>query len=171
MTKISVFYQGSGIPDVVHLEADIEQTFKELKELLCKKHSFDGEVFLFLEDEDDPIEDGFKLEKHKKPTGIKAHIHPCRHIEVSVTFNGRVVHHKFSPSTTVAKVKHWAAVTQFKMSPEEAGEHVLQISGTHDRPKPGTHLGALAACKECRLAFDLLPDERINGAPPAAGGA
>ena len=30
------------------------------------------------------------------------------------------------------------------MTDEEAGEHVLQIAGTQDRPAPGTHIGTLA---------------------------
>jgi hypothetical protein len=50
------------------------------------------------------------------------------------------------------------------MTPEEASEHVLQILGTQDRPSPGTHLGALTKCPHCRLAFDLVPDQRVNGA-------
>ena len=73
-------------------------------------------------------------------------------------------HHKFGPGTTVARVKHWAAVQKFHMSEEEAGEHHLQITGTQDRPAPGMHIGTLASCPECRVRFDLVPDERVNGA-------
>ena len=51
------------------------------------------------------------------------------------------------------------------MSAEEAGEHVLQIVGTHERPSPGTHVGALNDDKERVVAFDLVPDERVQGAP------
>ena len=49
------------------------------------------------------------------------------------------------------------------MSKEEAGEHVLQISGTHERPNPGTHIGALRMVGCHTLAFDLVPDQRVNG--------
>jgi hypothetical protein len=86
---------------------------------------------------------------------------------VAVTFNGETVERRFPPSATVARVKRWAAEKKFGMSEEEAGEHVLQIAGTHDRPAPGTHIGALTDDKVCGVAFDLVPDERING---AAGG-
>jgi hypothetical protein len=55
------------------------------------------------------------------------------------------------------------------MSPQEAGEHVLQIAGTKDRPDAGTHLGAIAAYPECRFAFDLVPNERVNGSPEQDG--
>ena len=56
------------------------------------------------------------------------------------------------------------------MTEEEAGEHVLQIVGTQDRPPPGAHIGTLTSCPTCRVHFDLVPDERINGAPAASMG-
>ena len=71
---------------------------------------------------------------------------------------------KFAPSATVARVKRWAAERKFGMTDEESGEHVLQIAGTHERPAPGTHIGVLANRKTCGLAFDLVADERVNGA-------
>ena len=64
----------------------------------------------------------------------------------------------------MARVKRWAAERKFGMSDEEAGEHVLQIAGTHERPAPGTHIGTLANRQSCTLAFDLVADERVNGA-------
>ena len=96
--------------------------------------------------------------------GGKIHLHRCRHVATEVSFGGDAAHHKFGPGTTVARVKHWAAVQKFHMSEEEAGEHHLQISGTQDRPAPGMHIGTLASCPECRVRFDLVPDERVNGA-------
>ena len=54
------------------------------------------------------------------------------------------------------------------MTPEEAGEHVLQVAGTQERPAPGTHLGALTTHPTCKVAFDLVPDERVNGGRAAA---
>ena len=43
------------------------------------------------------------------------------------------------------------------------GEHVLQIAGTHDRPTPSTHIGALVTHPNCRIAFDLVANERVQG--------
>lgn len=80
-----------------------------------------------------------------------------------MTFAGDTKRRRFPPSATVARVKHWAAVTQFGMTEEEAGEHQLQIAGTKDRPAPGAHIGTLTACPACAVNFDLVPDERING--------
>jgi hypothetical protein len=164
MKTIDIFYQREGIREIEHLEAAPEQTFAAVKALLVEKHALLGEVMIFLEDSDDPVVETLIILEHSGPAGIKAHLHRCRHVEASVTFNNETVEHRFGPGTTVARVKHWAAERKFGMNHEEASEHVLQITGTHDRPPPGTHLGTLASCPHCRVAFDLVPDQRVNGA-------
>jgi hypothetical protein len=163
MAKIDVFYQGEVIREIEHLEVAGELTFGDLKVLLIEKHGLDEGILLFLEDADDPSDERVAVCEHRGPHGLKVHVHRCRHILVTVTFNGEMVEHGFAPGITVARVKHWAAERKFGMTPAEASEHVLQISGTHDRPAPSTHLGAISHCKHCRLAFDLVPDERVNG--------
>ncbi len=163
MTAINIFYQGEGLREIEHLEIAPDLSFAELKRLLIEKHGLEADVLIFLEDGDEPLHEAVMIREHVGPVGIKAHVHRCRHIEVSVTFNGQTVHHQFAPSATIAKVKRWATEHKFHMTEEEAGEHVLQICGTHDRPAPSTHLGTLTSCPACKLAFDLVPDQRVNG--------
>jgi hypothetical protein len=167
MTAIDVFYQGEGVREVEYIELGPDHTFASLKSILIEKHGLETDVLIFLEDSDEPLDELLLVREHAGHVGVKVHVHRCRHVEVAVTFNNETVHHRFGPGATVARVKHWAAEHKFKMSPEEASEHVLQIKGTHDRPAPGTHLGTLAACPHCAVAFDLVPDQRVNGA--AAG--
>lgn len=169
MSVIDVFYQGEGIREIEHIEVDAEHTFAALKAVLAEKHGLEGELFVFVEDGAEPIDEIVFVREHGGGCGIKVHVHRCRHVEVSVSFNGQPVHHRFSPGTTVARVKRWAAEHKFGMSPEEAGEHVLQLAGSHDRPAPGTHLGALVACPHCSIAFRLVPNERVNGHAEAEG--
>lgn len=169
MKTIDIFYQAEGFREFEHIEVDAGQNFAALKAILVEKHGFDAGILLFFEDSDDPIDELLRLIDHHKHSGGKIHIHRCRHVEVTVKFNNERVKHRFGPATTIARVRHWAAVKKFGMTPEEAGEHVLQISGTHDRPKSGTHLGSLASCPKCHLDFDLVPDERVNGCPAADG--
>lgn len=164
MTSIDVFYQGEGIGEIAHFEASPNHTFGAIKLAIIEKHGLTEETHIYLEDRDEPIDEQCFVRDHVGRAGIKAHLHRCRHVEVSVTFNNETVRHKFGPSTTVARVKKWAAEQKFGMTPQEAAEHVLQISGTKDRPDPGTHLGTLVTCPDCRLAFDLVANERINGA-------
>lgn len=168
MTSINIFYQGEGIRGIEHLEVSPNQTFAGVKALIIEKHNLETDVLLFLEDNDEPLDELLIVNSHVGQGEIKAHLHRCRHIEVTVNFAGETVHHQFSPGATIARVKRWAAEKKFGMTEEEASEHVFQITGTHDRPAPGTHLGALAVCPECHLAFDLVPDQRVNGAPDAA---
>jgi len=163
MTTIDVFYQGEGVREVEHMEIAAEDSFGTLKRRLAEKHGLPTEILLFLEDADEPIGEAVIIVGHVGDAGIKAHVHRCHRIKVTVTFNGETVHHEFAPSTRIAKVKHWAAVDKLHMSEAEAGEHVLQIAGTHDRPAPGIHIGSLITCPECKLHFSLVPDHRVNG--------
>jgi hypothetical protein len=164
MKPVDLFYQGQGISDIEHLEVGPEVTFGTAKGLIGVKHNLPPAAWIFVEDEDDPIEDAIRVIDLAGPKGVKVHVHCCRRVDVAVTFNGEAVERRFPPSTTVARVKRWAAEHKFGMSEEEAGEHVLQIAGTHDRPAPGAHVGRLTDGKVCRVEFDLVADERVNGA-------
>jgi len=163
MTSIDVFYQGEGIREIAHFEAKPDHSFAAIKIAIIEKHGLDKETFIFLEDRDEPMDENCRAGDYAGQAVIKAHLHRCRHVEVTVTFNGETVHHRFGPGSTVARVKTWAAEHKFGMTPQEAGEHVLQIVGTQDRPDPGTHLGAIVSCPVCKVAFDLVPNERVNG--------
>lgn len=163
MTSIDVFYQGEGIREIAHFEANPDQTFAAIKIAIIEKHGLDKETLIYLEDHDEPMDERSLVRDRAGQSAIKAHLHRCRHVAVAITFNGETVHHRFGPSTTVERVKTWAAEKKFGMTPQEAGEHVLQIAGAKDRPDPGTHLGTIASCPACKVAFDLVPNERING--------
>jgi hypothetical protein len=161
---IDVFYQGEGLREIEHIEVEPTETFGVLKAALRKKHALPEDVLIFIEDSDEPVVETVLIAERGGRSGVKAHVHRCHHVEVEVRFNNETVRHSFRPGATVARVKHWAAVDKFKMTPEEASEHVLQIQGTQDRPSPGTHLGALTSCPKCKVVFDLVPDHRVNGA-------
>ncbi|TCP78862.1 hypothetical protein C8J31_12016 [Rhizobium sp. PP-CC-2G-626] len=163
MKSIDVFYQGEGISEIAHIEIGHDAAFSILKNRLIEKHGVARDALLFLEDEDEPLDETTLVTDRASAKGLKVHVHRCRHVEVTATFNGETAERRFSPSATVARVKRWAAEKKFGMSEDEAGEHVLQIAGTHDRPAPGAHIGALTDGKVCALAFDLVPDERVNG--------
>lgn len=168
MKPISVFYQGDGVSELSHAEFESDATFADVKAQLAAKHGLGAEALLFIEDEDDPVDDSVKLQERATSKGLKVHVHRCKKVDVAVTFNNETVERHFPPSATVSRVKRWAAEKKFGMSEDESGEHVLQLAGTHDRPAPGTHIGALTDGTVCRVAFDLVADERVNGAPEFA---
>lgn len=164
MPTIDVFYQGEGIAGVEHLEIEPDRSFGELKGLIAKKHGLIGDLLLFLEDCDAAMDDAGIVSKHRGRAGLMAHIHRCRAVEVAVNFKEKTVHEDFPPSATVERVKRWAAERKFGMSEEDASHHHLQIAGTTEQPDPGVHIGRLATCPNCALAFDLVPTPRVNGA-------
>lgn len=164
MASIDIFYQGEAVQGIQHLEVAADATFGVVKRLLLDRHAGLETALLFIEEQEEPIEDSVRVQDCATATGLKVHLHRCRHVETTVAFNGQQVERRFSPAATVARVKHWAAVEKFGMNAEEAGEHVLQIAGKHDRPAPGTHLGTLTDGRVCGVAFDLVPDQRVNGA-------
>jgi hypothetical protein len=163
METLDIFYQGHGIREIDHIEVGRDHTVAVIKEILVKKHGLETDTLIFLEDQEEPLGDHLVIFELVQATSVNLHLHRCRHVDVTVRFNGKPVERKFAPSATIAHVKHWAAVKGFGMTEEQAGEHLLQIAGTKDRPAPGVHIGTLASCPECKVAFDLVPDERVNG--------
>ena len=164
MSRVDIYYQREGATEIEHIEIESTATFFVLKEELRKKHGITEEVLMFVEDAEEPCGDNALVEICIGSAGGKVHVHRCRHVHVSVTYNNETGERRFAPGATIAHVKHWAAVKHFGLSPEDAGEHVLQIKGTTERPGAGAHIGALVKSPECRIAFDLVPDERIHGA-------
>ena len=67
----------------------------------------------------------------------------------------------------MARIKHWAAVTKFKMSEEDAGEHMLQVAGTRTaRRRAPTSAGSLPVpTAGCGSISSLT--QRVNGSPLA----
>ena len=167
MNRIDVFYQCEGISEIGQIDVDADATFATVKSELADKHGLAEEVIISLEDDDERIDENRQVTEFADLTVIMVHLNRCRCIEASVNYNGRTVGHSFGPSATIARVKKWAA-EEYGMSPEDAGEHSLQIVGTQDRPAPGTHIGRLVCCPDCNLAFDLVADERVNGATGSA---
>lgn len=163
MKLIDVFYQGETLGEIKHFEIELNATFASVRKFLADEHGLPRDVLVFLEDEDEPVDDRVRIEEHATPKGLKLHVHRLRHVKVTVTFNAKTVERLFSPSATVARVKHWAAVGEFGMSVADAGEHVLQLAGTHEQPTEGTHIGALSGNKSRALTFDLVPKKRVNG--------
>ena len=167
MTTLDVFFQGEGLGEMQHLSVESDTTFGAIKAQLVEKYDVPTDAVLFAEDVDEPLHDDGHVADRAGAAGLKLHFNRCSKVEVLVTFNGETVDCQFAPSATVGRVKKWVAERKFKMTDAEAGEHVLQISGTHDRPAPGTHIGVLSPPGTCEVKFDLVPDERVNGATEA----
>ena len=94
---ISVFYQAESLRDIGHLEVEPSATIAQLKELVAKATGAEGEVVLFIEDEDEPLEADVVVKDVAGAHGLKVHAHRCKEIAVAVTFNRKVARRKFKP--------------------------------------------------------------------------
>jgi hypothetical protein len=168
MKSIDIFYQGENIAGIQHLEVAGGSTFGELRARLAGQHGLPPEVLIFVEGDEQPIEHNMHIGARSGDRGVTAHVHRCRHVNVAVTFNGTAKDRLFSPASTVGHVKQWMAEHMFNMTQDDASEHVLQLASTTTRPAPNTHIGALTDGKICAVAFDLVADERVNGAGESA---
>jgi hypothetical protein len=165
MKPIDIFYQGENIAGIEHLEVTDGGTFGELQARLARQHGLPPDVLIFVEGDERPVEHGVHIAARGGDRGVTVHVHRCRHVNVAVTFNNTTKEHLFSPATTVGHVKQWMAEHKFDMTKDDASEHLLQLVGTTTRPSVSTHIGALTDGKTCAVAFDLVADERVNGAP------
>jgi len=162
MTQFPLFLQFEGdervelvsFPDTV----DVAQVRAKATEL-----GFDHlvDALVFAEGDDEPLDERRPLRDQKVGPKHRVHLHRCRQIQVTLHFVDVTKHHPFSPATTVAQVKKWF-VDKIGMSPTDATEHVLQITGTTRRPSPDTHIGSLVRGR-CAIEFSLVPIKRIEG--------
>ena len=165
MKATEVLLQGECIPDIQLVEVSGAETVNDLLEVAarCRAVEIKGLFFVFLEGGVEPIPDGEKLPNSEDGRPVPLHVHRCRRVLVTVTFNGVSKGHEFAPGSTVADVKKFVAVREFGMKPVDAAEHVLQYPGSAERPEPETHVGALVKCPDCRISFDLVPHKRVEG--------
>lgn len=169
MKTIDVLLQTYSLADIAVLEAKPSDTLAEIVSKIDLPGDKDGR-HLFLEDIDGAI-DGHAVIEELLPLPpdddaigpLRIHVSHCRHVEVSVRFNGEVEKRRFTPSATVERVKRWAARRAFHLSPRDAAEHVLQIKGTTTRPDRDVHVGTLTNGCTCAVAFDLVPHQRVEG--------
>jgi hypothetical protein len=169
MKIIEVLLQSHGLADIAVLEAKPDDTLAHTVSKVDLPGDKDGRL-LFLEDVDGAI-DGHAVIEELLPLApdddagepLRIHVSHCRHVEVSVRFNGETEKRHFTPSATVERVKRWAARRAFHLSPRDAAEHVLQIKGTTTRPDRDVHVGTLTHGHSCAVAFDLVPSQRVEG--------
>ena len=162
MKTIDIFYQGEGIGALEHIEFGADDSFAAFRRRSPGSTASPATPVLFLEDEIEPVDER-PASRQGRPRRHQGPPASLPHVEVAVHFKGKTVHARFAPGTTVARVKHWAAVRKFGMTEEEASDHLLQIAGTTDQPDPGTHIGTLASCPKCKVAFDLVTTPKVNG--------
>ena len=131
---------------------------KHLIALLAGRHAHLAELLVFHEDGDEPLGHDHPLHGHDNPI---FHLHRCKEIKVAVNYSSQTFHHKFAPSTTIARLTKWAT-KKAGLDKAEAEEHVLQIAGTRTQPPQNAHLGSLVTT-DCAIEFDLVRKQLVQG--------
>ena len=170
MKSIDIFLQGHGLTDIAVLTAKPDDTLALVVSQMNHADSTARDLLVFLEDVDGPlnvealVEELLPLSANDDVSGsLRLHVTRCRHIDVTVRFNGENASRRFPPSSTVERVRRWAARRAFHLSPRDAAEHVLQIQGTTVRPDRDVHIGTLTQGRVCAIVFDLVPCKRVEG--------
>ena len=168
METIQIFMQGESIREIRLIEVPAGASMRDVV-VIAAANGFPAAadfatVAIFAEDSDDAL----SLDATLDLAGIRhhgsMHVHRCPKIAVTVHFNGGNKERSFGPGTTIGRVKHWAVSKEvFHLMPVDAAEHVLQVTGTQDRPDEDVHIGTLVHAPDCALAFDLVAKVRVEG--------
>lgn len=168
METIQVFLQGEGIGAIRLIELPASARVRDIV-AAAAAHGFpaaaDGNTaVIFAEDSDDALSTDATLEAAGIGHHGSVHVHRCTKITTTVHFNGGSRVHSFVPGTTIGRVKHWAVGEDvFNLTPVDAAEHVLQITGTQDRPDEDIHIGTLVHVPHCAIELDLVAKVRVEG--------
>lgn len=165
---IEVFVQVEGKQQITIVRIGAEVAVHELIEEVVRLGLLDPahrtEVATLLED----VEAELGLEDRLHTAGVKhrarMHFHRCRRIAVAVHFNGDSRQREFRPSASIGRIFEWAVGEKgFNLTPTDAVEHLLQITGTSQRPDEDAHVGTLTHAPACAVSFDLVPKRRVEG--------
>ena len=169
MKHVEVFLQGYGLSDIAVLSAKPDDTVGIVLSKLDQTKEQD-DLLVFVQDAPCAIAQEVVIEEllplvvdDKVPGQLCLHVTRCHKIETVVRFNGEDKRRHFPPGAVVERVRRWAALRAFGLSPRDAVEHVLQLKGTTKRPDRDTHVGALTDHKTCAVVFDLVPSKRVEG--------
>ncbi len=122
------------------------------------------DVGVYIEDDEAALSPDSLLSATPIRNRSRVHINPCRRVNVNINFNGKEMSETFPPAATMKRVKRWAVGSKgFNMSDVDAAEHVLQLSGSSERPDEDIHIGTLVIGAQCVVSFDLVPKIRVEG--------
>jgi hypothetical protein len=174
MTRLQIFVQGEGKRDIRVLDLSPLTTVRELMEAAQAQgvvasqngaRNADGNtIAVYAEDSDMPLPPDATLEAAGLGNQSSVHLSRCKQVTVTVNYNGKEHSEMFGPGVPMRRVKAWAVGKKgFNFTPVDAAEHILQLTGTVDRPDEDVHIGTLVGVTGCRVEFDLVAKVRVEG--------
>lgn len=170
MAGLQIFVQAEGAREIRALELPAQTTVRELVEAAkAQGLAAEGEgkghtISVYAEDRDEALSLDATLEAAGLGNQSSVHLSRCKKVAVTVHYNGKQRSESFGPGVPMHRVKQWAVGKQgFDLSSVDAAEHVLQITGTQERPDEDVHVGTLVQPKRCAVEFDLVAKVRVEG--------
>lgn len=173
MAGLQIFVQGEGKREIRVVELSPHATVRDLVEAAQAQgvalqdggaHGGADRVSAYAEDSDAPLPAGATLEGAGLGNHSSVHLSRCRRVAVTVHYNGQDRSETFGPGVPMHRVKEWAVENKgFNLNPVDAAEHVLQLTGTSDRPDDDVHIGSLVGASSCKVEFDLVAKVRVEG--------
>lgn len=115
----------------------------------------------WLEDADEPLDGGARVAVSVGDNG-HLHLNQCRRVEVAINYAGKSKTHRFTPGTTIGRVRRWAmGENGFHLPQKERPKHEVGLCGTGVIADRNDHIGTLST--DCELCLDLAPKDRFQG--------
>jgi hypothetical protein len=170
MAGLQIFVQGEGKREILVLELPPTATVNNLVEAARAKgiavalHGKGNALGVYAEDADAALSGDATLEAAGLGNNSSVHVSRCTKVKVTVHYNGAERSESFGPGVPMHRVKESAVGKKgFNLDPVDAAEHVLQLTGTNDRPDDDVHIGALVGPSGCKVEFDLVAKVRVEG--------
>jgi len=170
MAALQIFVQGEGKREIRLIELPADATVGDLVEaaraqgLLLSRNGGKHEVLAYAEEGETALPSGAKLESVGLGNQGSVHVSHCSRVNVMVHYNGQNRSETFGPGVPMHRVNEWAVGSKgFNLNPVDAAEHVLQLTGTSDRPDEDVHIGSLVGEGGCKVEFDLVAKVRVEG--------
>jgi hypothetical protein len=169
MAGMQIFVQSESAREIHVLELSAHATVRELVGAaqahgIAVGNGSGSRVGVYSEDAEAPLSEDATLEAAGLGNLSSVHLSRCKSAQVTVHYNGQSHSEMFGPGVPMHRVKRWAVGKKaFDLAAVDAAEHVLQITGTSDRPDEDVHIGSLVGSTGCTVEFDLVAKVRVEG--------
>ncbi|MBL8513933.1 MAG: hypothetical protein JNJ55_08065 [Betaproteobacteria bacterium] len=163
MNKAVIFIQVQGTPRIHEAKVGAAPNQGEIRAAIAALGIvLDGEAYIFVEEAEEHLKGEHHEPAHGVKHGCRIHVSRCKRIRATVHYLDKSETREFAPGARVRAVKSHA-VNVFHMQPKDAGEHVLQLCKSTERPASDTPLHTLTDHHTCAVCFDLVPEKRVEG--------
>lgn len=109
-----------------------------------------------------PVDSRKQIEEFSSKRNCHLFFYSCRSVCVSVNYKCDTEHRHFSPHVKLKRILRWAK-RKFNLTDCEADSLILRLCEGNDRLRQHQRLGEVIRGACCKVCFDLVHDERVEG--------